>query len=315
MVAAAIVGSAVVGGVASSMSASKAAGAQSDAANASNATQRAMYDQTRKDLLPYSQAGASATNALASLMGLGPGSVYGPAGAASVDYDGQINALQTQLNQAQSQLNAGSTTGAFGNMTGRRGLAGGGAATANQASLQSQIASLTSQINALQTQKQQASQAAGQQTYSSPLDSPLLKPFDMSQAALEQTPGYQFNLTQGLKAVQNSAAARGLGVSGAALKGASTYATGLADSTYQNQFNNYVTNQTNQYNRLMGLANQGENAAAQTGAYGTQTAANIGNNLTGAANAQGAAYLQAGNAIANGANNVGSYYALKGIYG
>jgi hypothetical protein len=70
--------------------------------------------------------------------------------------------------------------------------------------------------------------------------SDLTAPITMDQATLEKTPGYQFNLTQGLKAAQNSAAARGLGTSGAALKGATTFATGLADSTYQNQFNNAV---------------------------------------------------------------------------
>ena len=57
-----------------------------------------------------------------------------------------------------------------------------------------------------------------------------------SQAELEATPGYKFARDQGLQAVQNSAAARGLGVSGAALKGAASYATGLADQTYGAQF-------------------------------------------------------------------------------
>ncbi|HEY2418817.1 MAG TPA: hypothetical protein VGH84_12915, partial [Steroidobacteraceae bacterium] len=45
-------------------------------------------------------------------------------------------------------------------------------------------------------------------------------PGQMTQAQLEATPGYQFARDQGLKAVQSSAAARGLGVSGASLKGA-----------------------------------------------------------------------------------------------
>src|SRR5882757_10993251 len=58
----------------------------------------------------------------------------------------------------------------------------------------------------------------------------LTSPITMDQATLEKTPGYQFNLTQGQRAVTNSAAARGLGTSGAALKGAATFATGLADS-------------------------------------------------------------------------------------
>jgi hypothetical protein len=58
-----------------------------------------------------------------------------------------------------------------------------------------------------------------------------------TQAQLAATPGYQFTLNQGLESTQNSAAARGLGNSGAALKGAAAYATGLANSTYQNDFN------------------------------------------------------------------------------
>ena len=61
-------------------------------------------------------------------------------------------------------------------------------------------------------------------------------PGSMGQQELEETPGYQFTRDQGLQSVQNSAAARGLGVSGAALKGAATFATGLADKTYQDQF-------------------------------------------------------------------------------
>lgn len=57
-------------------------------------------------------------------------------------------------------------------------------------------------------------------------------PSAMTQSDLEATPGYQFTRSQGLKAVQNSAAARGLGLSGAAIKAAGDYATGLSDQTY-----------------------------------------------------------------------------------
>lgn len=157
---------------------------------------------------------------------------------------------------------------------------------------------------------------------------PTVPDIKMDQATLEQTPGYQFNLEQGLRAVQNSAAARGLGVSGAAMKGAATYATGLADSTYQNQFNNAVvnsqnkfqnetTNQTNDYNRLMGVATLGESSAAQTGALGTQVASNIGNSLTGAGNANAAASIASGAAIGNGAsgaaNSVSQAYLLNSL--
>lgn len=145
--------------------------------------------------------------------------------------------------------------------------------------------------------------------------SDLTAPIVMDQAALEKTPGYQFNLNQGLKSVQNSAAARGLGSSGAALKGAATYATGLADSTYQNQFNNAQTNQANAFNRLKSLVDTGQNASAQTGAAGTSAADGTSKAYTNAGNAQAGAYAAMGSGFQNAANQVGGYYAYKGLYG
>lgn len=118
--------------------------------------------------------------------------------------------------------------------------------------------------------------------------------------SLTQTPGYGFTLSQGLKAAQNSAAARGLGVSGAALKGAANYAGGLANSTYNNQLTNYL-----------GAAQLGESAASQTGAYGTSTAASVGNNLTSAGNAQAAASMAGANALTSGLNSTATYAAIN----
>jgi hypothetical protein len=160
--------------------------------------------------------------------------------------------------------------------------------------------------------------ASAQSTLTNELPN-LAAPVVMDQAALQRTPGYQFNRAQGLRAVQNGYAARGLGSSGAALKGAANYATGLADSTYQNQFNNAVTNQTNKYNRLLGVASLGENAAAGLGNNAVTTGANIGNNIVGAGNGQAAAYLQGGQAIGNAANSVPNslltQQLIGGIYG
>ncbi len=143
----------------------------------------------------------------------------------------------------------------------------------------------------------------------------LTAPITMDQATLEKTPGYQFNLTQGQKAVTNSAAARGLGSSGAALKGAATFATGLADSTYQNQFNNANTNNTNAYNRLKGLVDTGQNASAQTGNAGMNAANQVSSAQTQSGTAQAAAYNAMGSGIANTANGISGYLAYKGMYG
>lgn len=140
-------------------------------------------------------------------------------------------------------------------------------------------------------------------------------PIKMDQTTLEATPGYKFNLTQGLKATQNSAAARGLGNSGAALKGAAAFATGLADNTYQNQFNNANTNNTNAYNRLKGLVDTGEGAAAQTGVFGANSANQTSSALGYQGNAQAAAANAQGGAVSNLANNLGGYAAYKGLYG
>lgn len=154
----------------------------------------------------------------------------------------------------------------------------------------------------------------------------VAQPFNMTEDQLQQTPGYQFTLDQGLKSVQNSAAARGLGSSGAALKGAAQYATGLADNTYQNQFNNYWTNALNQYNMQLGrynaLANQvglGENAAAGLGNTGASVAQTVGNNIVGAGNAAAAGQVGVANALGGAANNAGNLYysnsLLQGLFG
>lgn len=143
----------------------------------------------------------------------------------------------------------------------------------------------------------------------------LTSPITMDQATLEGTPGYQFTRTQGLKAVQNSAAARGLGVSGAAQKGAATFATGLADQTYQNQFNLENTNRTNAYNRLLELTKVGGNAAAQTGNAGTAAAGVAAGAQIGAGNAQAAGANAIGSSVARVAGDVGGYAMYKGLYG
>lgn len=130
-------------------------------------------------------------------------------------------------------------------------------------------------------------------------------PAKLSQT-LTSLPGYQFDLNQGLQAVQSSAAARGLGSSGAALQGAANYATGLADNTLNSQ-----------YNRLLGAANLGEGAAAQTGQFGQNTA----NQITGAyqtiGNAQAAADMAPANALNSIAGMVDQAYLkdTAGLYG
>lgn len=122
------------------------------------------------------------------------------------------------------------------------------------------------------------------------------------QQTLQTLPGYQFTKQQGLESTQNSAAARGLGVSGAALKGAANYATGLADSGYSN----YLTG-------LQNTENTGAGAAGTLTGAATATGSQIGNNIIGGANANAAATVGSANAISGAASTIPNYLLLSSL--
>jgi len=146
---------------------------------------------------------------------------------------------------------------------------------------------------------------------------PLQAQFQFDPSQLAQTPGYQFALQQGLKGTNNSLAAQGLGLSGAQAKGLSTFATGLADQTYGEQYNRalstFNSNQgtaQNRVNNLSGLVNMGQNSAAQTGQAGINAANNSGNYLTQQGNAVAGGYAGMAGAANSGINNYMLYNAL-----
>jgi hypothetical protein len=78
------------------------------------------------------------------------------------------------------------------------------------------------------------------------------------------SPGYQWQLDQGLRAVDAGKASEGLLRSGAAIKAEQTFGQGLADSDF-----------TSYYNRLFDLSKLGESAAAGSASASTNTAQGI----------------------------------------
>jgi hypothetical protein len=136
-----------------------------------------------------------------------------------------------------------------------------------------------------------------------------------------QLPGYQFTLDQGMKAAQNAAASQGLGISGAAQKGAIGYAENLANTFGSQYLQNYWANQNNRYNILAGMMGTGATASNQlasiyqgtgnnllsgftnTGNTLAATAAGLGGASTSAAASSGATQAQA---IANTAQAIGN---------
>jgi hypothetical protein len=143
----------------------------------------------------------------------------------------------------------------------------------------------------------------------------LTAPVSVNQNDFLNSPAYNFLQSTGMKAVTNSAAARGLGTSGAALKGADTFESGLNSQFYQQDFNNQVTNQTNAYNRLKGLVDTGENAAAQTGTAGTAAAGGAASAEIAGGNAAAAGANAIGTAATNVAGAVPTAFLTSGLYG
>jgi hypothetical protein len=127
----------------------------------------------------------------------------------------------------------------------------------------------------------------------------LAKNFGMSD--FQADPGYAFRMTEGLKALDRQAAARGGLISGGALKAAQNYGQDLASQEYQNAYNRYQTNRTNLLNPLQSLAGAGQTSANTTG----DAAANFG---TQGSNALGGAGTAQANAIQNAANARASGY-------
>ena len=112
---------------------------------------------------------------------------------------------------------------------------------------------------------------------------------DFGAADFQADPGYAFRLAEGQKALDRQAAARGGLISGGALKAATRYGQDMGSQEYQNAFNRYQTNRTNQLQPLGNLQAVGQSAASNqgsaAGAYGT---------------AGGNAITQGGQAIAAG---------------
>lgn len=134
----------------------------------------------------------------------------------------------------------------------------------------------------------------------------LTAPFTPTMASLAATPGYQFVLGQGLQATQNSYAAQGLGTSGSAQKGAANYAESLAGNTYQQQFQNYLSQNLQISNMLNNQTTMGTNAALGVGSQGVTSTANAGANLTSAGAASAAGTVGAANALTSGLSGLTS---------
>lgn len=181
------------------------------------------------------------------------------------------------------------------------GAGGGGASSFSSLPIGSLLAGVSGVTNAAainsaenQMKKEQEANQALLEPYTSTGKaaasnlSGLLNP-GTAQTDLENTPGYQFELAQGTKALNNANAAAGNLDSGEALKAAEQFGQGLAGTTY-----NTAVNQN------LAAAGLGSNAAGTAAGINTNLgnimaggtmgqANNVANTLMGIANPQNAA--------------------------
>lgn len=123
-------------------------------------------------------------------------------------------------------------------------------------------------------------------------------PFGMDQ--FQQDPGYQFRMSEGMKALDRQAAARGGLISGSALRGAQRFGQELGSQEYGAAFDRYQVERNALLNPLQSLAGVGQTSAGQLASGAGQTGANISNIIGQGAAFQGQALGAAGQARASG---------------
>ncbi len=115
------------------------------------------------------------------------------------------------------------------------------------------------------------------------------------QSQFQKTPGYEFQVSEGEKGVNNNLAALGMKNSGAALKALTRFRQGLADTTYEN----YLT-------RLSNLATGGQQQVSNTTNMLQNSAINQGQTIQDAAAARASGYVGGANSWINALTNIGN---------
>src|ERR1700744_5865443 len=283
-VASGVIGSNAAGNAAQDQSkaAEQAAQLQYQASQNALGFQEGTYNNSQQELAPWLQSGAGALSNLDYLTGIGqPSSLSGQSSAAPNPTGAPVlpnNGVQSNLATPNGVV---SSTPALGSpAVGTTGVPG---STAPPPSGLASPPSLTSSPN---------TSLGGFGSLMSPYPGGQCQAPTLEQA--EQQPGYQFQLQQGSQLLQQSAAARGNLLTGGTAEALQDYGQGLAQTDYQNVYNDalntYGTNynayqqqQANQYNRLASLAGVGQTAAGQLGTLGQNASNSVASNLLGTA--------------------------------
>lgn len=123
---------------------------------------------------------------------------------------------------------------------------------------------------------------------------------DFSMADYTADPGYGFRMSEGMKALERSAAARGGLLSGATLKGIQRFGQDLASQEYMNAFNRYQANRANQLNPLQSLMGAGQTSTNVLSGAAGQTGQGMANAAMAGGQARASGYMNMANALNQG---------------
>jgi hypothetical protein len=130
-------------------------------------------------------------------------------------------------------------------------------------------------------------------------------PFGMQQ--FQADPGYAFRLSEGQKALERSAAARGGLMGGATGKALARFGQEMGSQEYQNAFNRYQSERQARLNPLQSLAGVGQTAAQNLAGQAGQFGSNLAETIGAGAQARASGYMGAANAITGGLGQYMNY--------
>jgi hypothetical protein len=272
----------IASGAISASAAGDASDAQVSAADRSSQLQALQFQQSRQDMAPWRAAGGAALQKLADLYGLG-----------NITSPGLTNASGQMLDMADFNKKYGGIWNEFQ----------GGATPWAQKLKASGVTDPEAVVNDWFS-KYGAHWRPGESpsfTYAQADPNDAKNRQSAAFADFQTSPDYNFRLTEGLKALDKSAAARGDLFSGNQLKSITDYGQGLASTEY----GNYVA-------RLQSMSGEGQTATTNTAQLGALSAGQQGQSIQNAGLARASGYVGQANAFNSSAQGLTS---ALGYYG
>ena len=162
-----------------------------------------------------------------------------------------------------------------------------------------------------QTELQEPWRKAGQDALNKLIPLSDYTKFGMNQ--FQADPGYAFRLSEGMKALDRTAAARGGLLSGSTLKGEQRYGQEMGSQEYKNAFNRYQTERNAQLNPLQSLAGVGQTATNALSGMAGQMGQNYATGYGNIGQARASGYVGGANAL-NSAIGTGLNYMQNQQY-